>query len=177
MKLLVLLVFGTSVFMSNALERFSESSLQPHVFAPASNPQKPVSPTLTDYLRLHYLSLEESLWQLMESGTDNAFVLEQIHAVHLTFFKERFGEFNVPLDAPDPYERQLQNVIRAVNRTVTYLIEHCLQTNPLEFDELEVITSARRQFNFTTKLDLIHNVTEFTDFFQTIKNVSVFKFK
>lgn len=133
-------------------------------------------PSLIDYMRKHYLKLEENLWELFDSGIDIAYVLEQIHVVHLKFFGERFGERNVSFnDCSVEHKFQLKVAIDEINRTVSIAINNYLHGNPLAFDERESIAMARRQLNLTKQMDELFAHSGSIDYYQTINNVSAFE--
>lgn len=132
-------------------------------------------PGRIDTLRWNYLALEHDLWTLMDSGIDTAYVLEQIHIVHLKVFGERFGEFNVSFnDCAAEHQFQLKHTIAEINRTISIVIKNYLHQNPLAFDEMESIAIGNRQRNLTNQLDLLFGVAGSSEFFETIKSVSFF---
>lgn len=136
---------------------------------------RPTAPALIDSLRRHYLMLESDLWHLMDSGIDTAYVLEQIHIVHLTFFGERFREFNVSFeDYAIDRQTQLLSVVGEINRTISMVVGESLHQHPLAYDESASIDAARRQLNLTHRMDTLFDITGSMDFYETIKNVSDF---
>lgn len=166
----LLFVSSLVVSMTDPREKNANDLQKPLV--PSSLPS-PMTPVLIDSLRRHYLALENDLWHLMESGIDTAYVLEQIHIVHWTFFGERFREFNVTFnDYAADRQTQLFSVVDDINRTVAMTLKNCLHQNPLAFDENDAIEAARRQLNLTYQIDILFAITGSTDFYETIQNVS-----
>lgn len=141
---------------------------------PSSNKKLPsVVPVLIDSLRRHYLALENDLWHLILSGIDTAYVLEQIHIVHWTFFGENFREYNVTFnDYAADRQTQLLSTVNDINRTVAMAVKNCLHQNPLAFDEKASIDAALRQLNLTYQIDTLFAITGSVDFYETIQNVS-----
>lgn len=131
------------------------------------------SPALIDSLRRHYLALESDLWHLIDSGIDTAYVLDQIHIVHLTFFGERFREFNVSFeDYAIDRQTQLVTVVAEINQTIALVVKKSLHQHPLAYDEAASIDVARRQRNLTHHIDMLFDITGSIDFYETIKSVS-----
>lgn len=140
-----------------------------------SYPAKPI-PSLIDALQQRYLALERDLWHIIDSGIDSAYVLEQIHSVHLNFFAERFGEYNVTFaDYALDHQIQLFKAVSNINRNIAMVIKNSLKKNPLAFNERATIDMAQLQLDLTHQIDAIINITASPDFYVTIKNVSNFE--
>lgn len=149
------------------------SSIQKSIENPLKDANISQPPALIDFMRINYLQLEENLWELFYSGIDIAYVLEQIHVVHLKFFGERFGERNVSFDdCSVEHKFQLNVAIDEINRTVSIAENNYLHKNPLSFNERESIAMARRQLNLTKQMDELFATSGSIDFYQTIQNVS-----
>lgn len=132
-----------------------------------------IIPSLIDSLRRHYLALENDLWHLMNSGIDTAYILEQMHIVHLTFFGENFRELNITFaDYAIDRQNQLASMFAEINRTVEMVMKNSLHKNPLAFNEIASIDAARHQLNLTYQIDTLHNIAGSQDFYETIKSVS-----
>lgn len=167
----LLFVPALVVSMSDPREKTVNTMQKPLTSSPS--PKLTVNPVLIDSLRRHYLELENDLWHLMESGIDTAYVLEQIHIVHSTFFGEHFREFNVSFnDYADDRQAQLLSTVHVINRTVAMAMQNCLHQNPLAFDELASINAARRHLNLTYQIDTLFTIAGSMDFYETIQNVS-----
>lgn len=133
-------------------------------------------PALIDFMRKHYLKLEENLWELFDSGIDIAYVLERIHVGHLKFFGERFGERNVSFDdCTVEHKFQLKVAIDEIDRTVSIAVKNYLHENQLAFNERESIAMARQQLNLTKQMNELFATSGSIDYYQTIKNVSAFE--
>lgn len=136
------------------------------------------SPPLIDSLRQRYLARESDLWHLIDSGIDNAYVLEHIHVKHLQFFTDNFGEFNVTFnDYAFDRQIQLRRAIADINGIVSLVMQKSLRQNPLSFDERATVDTAQLQLDLTQQQnDAILNITHgsSSDFYMTIKNVSNF---
>lgn len=130
-------------------------------------------PYLIDSLRRHYLSLENDLWRLIESGTDTGFVLSQIHIIHHTFLNENFHERNISLvNINDDNQNQLFDVFNVINISVSVLLKNYLHKEAIEIDERKSIRAAQEQETLVQHLDKIYNITGLTDFYKIIKDVS-----
>lgn len=155
--------------MEQQLKSSTSSSL------PSSVPSVAM-PSVIDSLRRHYLALENDLWHLMDSGIETAYILQQMHNIHLTFFRENFREFNVTFnDYAVDRQTQLLSIIDMVNGFVSMTMKKCLHQNSLEFNETISIDVAQRQLNLTHQIDTLYSITGTTDFYKTIKNVSDYK--
>lgn len=161
------------VSMSDPREKTVNIMQKPLTSSPSPIPKLTVVPVLIDSLRRHYLMLENDLWHLIESGIDTAYVLEQIHIVHSTFFGEDFREFNVTFyDYAVDRQAQLLSTVDDINRTVAMAVQNCLHQNPLAFDEIASIDAARRHLNLTYQIDTLFTIAGSMDFYETIQNVS-----
>lgn len=170
----LLVVSALAVPMTDPREK-STNEVKQQRLIPSS---RPVIPALIDSLRQHYLALETDLWHLMDSGIDTAYVLEQMNIVHITFFGEKFREFNITFDdyAIDRHS-QLVSIFGEINRTISMVMKSSLHQNPLAFDEISSIDAARHQLDLTHQIDTLHDIAGSKDFYETIKNVSDFLFK
>lgn len=131
------------------------------------------TPVKIDSIRQYYLTLENDLWSLMDSGIDTAYILGQIHSVHLNFLRPHFGEFNVSFgDAAFDRQTQLLDTVSNINQTVAFALKNSLRENPLGFDEQAAIETNRYQIDLTHQIDLLFNMTGTHEFFETIQKVS-----
>ena len=128
--------------------------------------------TLVDSQRQRYLSLESALWHIIQSGMDQAYVLQQIHSGHRTFLQSNFGEKNVYLSNFDPDHRAIIEAIQRVNASSWNTVDNYLHTNTRLFNEREALRISNENGNLTYHLDRLHNVTGRSDFYRVIRNVS-----
>lgn len=137
------------------------------------SPPQPI-PVLIDSIRQHYLALEIDLWNLIDSVSDTAYVLSQIHGIHLNFFDQSFGEVNVTFD-DYAFDRQTQllNIVASINRTVSMVVKNSLRENSLSFHEKAAMDTNRYQIDLTNEMDMLFNLTTTEDFYDTIERVSV----
>lgn len=170
--LLALLPLVLSVSLAEQRTK-SLNEKQQHVM-PVS-PKSTKAPVLIDSIRQHYLGLENDLWSLMDSGIDNAYVLDRVHTVHLQFFVENFGELNVTF-CDYAFDRQIElfDAVSSINQTILLVLEKSLRQNPLAFDEKATIETNRHQIDLTHQLDMLFNMTGTSEFYETIQRVSDF---
>lgn len=142
-----------------------------HVVAVQQNSTK--ASTLIDSIRQHYLNLETDLWSLMDSGIDNAYVLDRVHSVHVDFFIHNFGELNVSF-CDYAFDRQIElyDTVSSINQTVLLVLEKSLRQNPLDFDEKASIETNRHQIDLSHQLYILFNMTGTNEFYETIQRVS-----
>lgn len=135
----------------------------------------PVNPVLIESLRQHYIALESDLWHLMDSGIDTAYILEQMHITHLRFFDEHFYLFNVTFnDFAVDRQNQLASIVDDIHGIETIVVKNSLRQNPSAFDENVSINAARHQLNLTHQIDTLFDITDTKEFYETIRNVSVY---
>lgn len=129
--------------------------------------------TNIDELRFRYLQLEQALWEIMPSGLDHNFILQQIHKTHKTFLMENFDERGIELSLFDRPQLLLYDDISHINLTIKNINEKYLQRNYDSVTEREMIEFSRNGINFTQKINRIFNLTNSQEFFQGMINVSI----
>lgn len=170
--LLALMPLVLSASMAdNRAKKLNES--QQHVMP--VQPKSTKAPVLIDSIRQHYLGLENDLWSLIDSGIDNAYVLDRIHTVYLQFFVENFGELNVTF-CDYAFDRQMElfDTVSSINKTVSLVLEKSLRANPLAYDEKATIETNRHQIELSYQLEILFNMTGTSEFYETIERVSGF---
>ncbi|XP_031620531.1 uncharacterized protein LOC116339051 isoform X2 [Contarinia nasturtii] len=176
--LLLALTTASTVSHTKGVNK-KEERLKPSSTSSTLSPLPPpsvIEVSLIDSIRRHYLALEIDLWHLMDSGIDTAYILQQMHNIHLTFFGEHFREFNVTFnDYAVDRQTQLISIIDTVNGFVSMTTNKCLHQNPLEFNETAAIEMAQRQLNLTHQIDRLFTLTETMDFYETIRNKAQLK--
>lgn len=170
---LALMPLVLSISIPELHEKSLNENHQQHVMAVL--PKSIKASVLIDSIRQHYLALENDLWSLMDSGIDNAYVLDRIHTVHLQFFVENFGELNVSF-CDYAFDRQMElfDTVSSINETVLLVLEKSLRQNPLAFDEKATIETNRHQVELSHQLETLFNMTGTRDFYETIQRVSGF---
>lgn len=136
----------------------------------------PAAASVIDALRQRYLSLEKSLWHVVDGGFENSYALQQVHSGHRTFLTENFYEKGAYLSILDHEQRPIFDCINRINVSVSDTLRSYLRTSPRYYNEADAITSARLNANLTYHLDLIFNTTGATDFYKVIRNVSIHVF-
>lgn len=169
------LVLSISLAEQRTKNLNEKQQLQQQQHVMAVEPKSTKAPVLIDSIRQHYLGLENDLWSLMDSGIDNAYVLDRIHTVHLQFFVENFGELNVTF-CDYAFDRQIElfDAVSSINQTILLVLEKSLRQNPLAFDEKATIETNRHQIDLTHQLEILFNMTGTSDFYETIQRVSDF---
>lgn len=130
-------------------------------------------PTLLDVMRQRYFSIEDALWQTINSGMDLSIVLQQIHSGHRTFLRDNFSERNCYFSTFDPDQNVLFETIQKINQSVAITVENYLHSSRNRFRETDSLAISARNLNLTDQLDKLFEITGTTDFYATIRNVSI----
>lgn len=130
-------------------------------------------PTLVDVLRQRYFSIEDALWHTIDSGMDLSQVLQQIHSGHRTFLRDNFLERNCYFSTFDPDQKVLHDAIKKINQLVERTVDNYLHASRIRFRESDSLAISARNQNLTNELDKLFEITGTTDFYSTIRNVSV----
>lgn len=136
--------------------------------AQSSNP-----PALLDSLRQRYSALEEALWHVIGGGLEQPYVLQQVHSGHRTFLRENFHENSVNLSPLDPIEKGLRDIIGKINASIAETVTYYLHSSGRLFNERDALAISTRNYNLTKHLDKLFDITGSTQFYQTIKDVSM----
>lgn len=135
-----------------------------------------IPPTHLDVMRQRYFSIEDALWHAINSGMDLSQVLQQIHSGHRTFLRDNFSERNCYFSTFDPDQRVLFETIQKINDSVTTTVENYLHSSRIRFRETDSLAISARNLNLTDQLDKLFEITGTTDFYSTIRNVSILLF-
>lgn len=129
-------------------------------------------PTLLDVMRQRYFGIEDAIWQLIDSGLEDSYVLQQMHSGHRTFLRENFLETSCYLSTFDPEQRVLLDAIKNINQSVSNTVDNYLHSSRQFFRETDALAISSRNRNLTYHLDKLFEVTGTNDFYITIRNVS-----
>lgn len=165
MRLLNLFAVLVTLGIAVAEVSFKTTTTHRHEFAP----------TWLDVLRERYLELEESLWGVVSSGLDQSYVLQQVHSGHRTFLRDNFLENHCYLSTFDPDQRVIHDAVEKINEAVNLTVDRYLHATRRLFNERDALQISLQNAQLVTDLDKlyeIHGTT--TDFYYTIKKVSVF---
>lgn len=143
-----------------------------HILTSTSNQPAP-GPSIVDVHRQRYLSLEKALWHVIDSGLEEAYVLQQIHSGHRTFLTDNYHEKNVYLSLFDPDHRKLFDAINRINVSVADTVRSYLHTSSRYYNERDSITIARLNQNLTYQMEQIFNASGESDFYRIVRNVSI----
>lgn len=152
---LMLLVMGTALTLRPTSNRLA---------APAS--------LIIDAQRQRYLSLEKSLWHVVDGGLERDYVLQQVHSGHRTFLEQNFQEKGSYLSVLDHEQRPLFDSLNRINVSVSDTLRSYLRTSTRYYNEPDAITAARLNGNLTHHIEVIYNITGPAEFYRTIRNVS-----
>lgn len=130
-------------------------------------------PTLVDVLRQRYFNIEDALWHVINSGMEQSYVLQQIHSGHRTFLRDDFAEKKCYFSTFDPDQQVLSDAIKEINLSVTTTVENYLHSSRRLFRESDSLAISARNLNLTDKLDKLFEITGTSDFYMTIRNVSI----
>lgn len=131
------------------------------------------APTWLDMLRERYLDVEESLWGVVSSGLEQSYVLQQVHSGHRTFLSGNFLESQSYLSTFDPDQRVLHDAIEKINESVNLTVGRYLHASRRLFNERDALQISLQNERLTNDLDKLYEVAGTTDFYYTIKKVSV----
>lgn len=132
------------------------------------------APTWLDMLRERYLDLEESLWGIVTSGLEQSYVLQQVHSGHRTFLRDDFLENHCFLSTFDPDQRIVHDAIEKINESTNLTVDRYLHATRRLFNERDALQISLRNAQLINDLDKLYEVTGTTDFYYTIKKVSVY---
>lgn len=130
-------------------------------------------PTLVDVMRQRYFSIEDALWHVISSGMEQSYVLQQIHSGHRTFLRDNFAEKNCYFSTFDPDQQVLFDAIKEINLLATNTVQNYLHSSRSLFRESDSLAISARNLNLTDKLDKLFEITGTSDFYMTIRNVSI----
>lgn len=147
-------------------------SVDANIFAKDAHSQPP---TLVDVLRQRYFSLEDALWHVITSGLEQSYVLQQIHSGHRTFLRDSFGEKNCYFSTFDPDQQALFEAIRKINQSAETTMQNYLHTSRQFFRESDSLAISARNLNLTDQLDKLFKITGTSDFYMTVRSVSIVK--
>lgn len=131
------------------------------------------APTWLDMLRERYLDLEDSLWGIVSSGLEQSYVLQQVHSGHRTFLRDNFLENHCYLSTFDPDQRVVHDAIDKINESVNLTVDRYLHATRRLFSERDALQISLQIVQLTTDLDKLYEIAGTTDFYYTIKKVSV----
>lgn len=146
-------------------------SVQASIFTKNARNSHP--PTLVDVLRQRYFNIEDALWHVINSGMEQSYVLQQIHSGHRTFLRDDFSEKKCFFSTFDPDQQVLGDAIKEINLAVTTTVENYLHSSRRLFRESDSLAISARNLNLTSKLDKLFEITGTSDFYMTIRNVSI----
>lgn len=138
-----------------------------------SNDARNNPPTLLDVMRQRFFSIEDSLWQTINSGIELSLVLQQIHSGYRHYLRDSFSERNSYFSTFDPDQSVLFESIKKINQSVVTTVDNYLHSSRIRFRETDSLAISARNLNLTDQLDKIYEITGTTDFYSTIRNVSV----
>lgn len=130
-------------------------------------------PTQLDVMRQRFFSIEDSLWQTINSGIELSLVLQQIHSGYRHFLRDSFSDRNSYFSTFDPDQSVLFESIKKINQSVAITVDNYLHSSRIRFRETDSLAISARNLNLTDQLDKIYEITGTTDFYSTIRNVSV----
>lgn len=129
--------------------------------------------TWLDMLRERYLDLEDSLWGVVGSGLEQSYVLQQVHSGHRTFLRDDFLENDCFLSTFDPDQRVIHEAVDKIDQMVSLTVDRYLHAARRLFNERDALQISLQNEQLQIELDKIHETTVTTDFYYTIKRVSL----
>lgn len=158
-------LFAVLVTMGSATAELSLRTTTRH--------QPDFAPTWLDMLRERYLELEESLWGIVTSGLEQPYVLQQVHSGHRTFLRDNFLENHSFLSTFDPDQRVIHDAVGKINESVNTTVSRYLHATRRLFNERDALQISLTNERLTNDLDKLYEIGATTDFYYTLKKVSV----
>lgn len=177
--LAILLIASLALVQANIFERDSRrgfsyanrnGNIKSNLKTSTSNNNPP--PTRLDVMRQRYFSIEDAMWNVIDSGTDQSYVVQQIHSGHLDFLREDFLEKSCYFSTFDPEQRVLYDAIQCINQSVDITVENYLHQSRKFQRETDALAISARNLNLTYYFDRLIEVAGNSDFYATIRSVS-----
>lgn len=168
-----------NIFERNARQKFSygtrngniKSSLKGGSSTAANQP-----PTLLDVMRQRYFSIEDAIWNVIDSGLEQSYALQQIHSGHKTFLQEDFLEKSCYFSTFDPEQRIVNDAIQRINQSVVTTLDNYLHSSRQFYRETDALAVSARNLNLTYYFDRLIEIADTSDFYMTVRNVSDFAY-
>lgn len=138
----------------------------------ARNKEPTFQPIFIEVLQQRYLLLEDALWNVIVSGLEQSYVLQQIHNGHHTFFLGNFSVHNCYLSTFDPQQSIVSDAMNSINRSATDTVNSYLHSSGHSFSERDALSISVRNQNLTYQLDVLFDKMLSSDFLTIIRNVS-----
>lgn len=175
----ILLIASITLVQANIFERDSRQkfsyanrngNIKSSVTNRNSNNNQP--PILLDVMRQRYFSIEDALWSVINSGSDQTYALQQIHSGHQSFLRGDFLEKSCYFSTFDPEQRVLYDAIHQINQSVDITVENYLHSSRQFYRETDALAISARNLNLTHYFDRLIEVAGTSDFYATIRSVS-----
>lgn len=168
-----------NTFERNAHQKFSYGNRNSNIKSSTRNGNTGTSttgtnqpPILLDVMRQRYFSIEDVIWQVIASGLEQSYALQQIHSAHKTFLREDFLENSCYFSTFDPEQRILHDAIQKINQSVDTTVDNYLQSSRQFYRETDSLAISARNLNLTQYFDKLIEISGTGDFYMTIRNVS-----
>lgn len=129
-------------------------------------------PILLEVMRQRYLSIEDAIWHVIDSGLEQSYALQQIHNTHKTFLREDFLEKSCYFSTFDPEQRILYDALQRINQSVETTVDNYLHSSQQFYRETDALAISARNLNLTHYFDKLIEISGTSDFYMTIRNVS-----
>lgn len=176
---LTVLIASLTLVQANIFERnphqrlnfgYRNGNVKTNVKGSHSNTNQP--PTLLDVMRQRYLSIEDTIWNVINGGLDQSYALQQIHSGHRDFLREDFLEKSCYFSTFDPEQHSVYDAIQRINQSVETTIENYLHSSRQFYRETDALAISARNLNLTQYFDRLIDVAGNNDFYITIRSVS-----
>lgn len=172
-----------NIFERNARQKFSYGNRNGNIKSSvkssgsgSTNTNHNQPPILLEVMRQRYLSIEEAIWHVIDSGLEESYALQQIHSGHKTFLREDFLEKNCYFSTFDPEQRILYDAIQRINQSVDTTVDNYLHSSRQFYRETDALAISARNLNLTHYFDRLIEIAGTSDFYMTIRNVSDFAY-
>lgn len=169
-----------NIFERNASPKFSytnrtgniKSSVEGGNTRRGSGTNSNQPPVLLDVMRQRYLSIEDAIWHIIDSGLEQSYALQQIHSGHRSFLREDFLEKSCYFSTFDPEQRTLYNAIQRINHSADTTVDNYLHSSRQFYRETDALAISARNLNLTHYFDKLIEIAGTSEFYMTIRNVS-----
>lgn len=175
--LVVSAIFAVTVRANIFIKDSTQRSVHQHrtnLFTKNTRDKETFQPILVEVLQQRYLLLEDALWNVIVSGLEQSYVLEQIHNGHHTFFLGNFSVHHCYLSTFDPQQSIVSDAMNSINRSATDTVASYLRASGHSYSERDALSISVRNQNLTYQLDVLFDKMLSSDFLTIIRNVSHF---
>lgn len=165
-----------NIFERNSRQKFNyvnrNGNIKSSLKGSSGNSNSNQPPIVLDVMRQRYFSIEDAIWNAINSGQDQSYALQQIHSGHIQFFRTDFLEKSCYFSTFDPEQRVLYDALQRINQSVDTTVANYLHSSRQFYRETDALAISARNLNLTDHFDRLIEVAGNSDFYMTIRSVS-----